>query len=52
MGRFREYIEVEKDTVMERKWTVRAYEQGDEEGILELSKAVYPGRYDRENWLR
>ncbi len=38
---------------MERKWSMRPYKDGDEEGILELWKAVYPNRgYDREKWLR
>lgn len=38
---------------MERKWSMRTYTEGDEEGILELWKAVYPERaYDREKWLR
>ncbi|MGA8849159.1 MAG: GNAT family N-acetyltransferase [Dehalococcoidia bacterium] len=38
---------------MKRKWSMRAYKEGDEEGILELWKAVYPEReYDREKWLR
>jgi GNAT superfamily N-acetyltransferase len=38
---------------MERKWSIREYKEGDEEGILELCKAVYPSRsYDREQWMR
>jgi hypothetical protein len=38
---------------MEQKLLLRAYKEGDEEGILELSKAVYPERqFDREDWLR
>jgi GNAT superfamily N-acetyltransferase len=37
----------------ERKWSVRAYHDGDEEGIFELWKAVYPENpYDRQQWLR
>lgn len=36
----------------ERKWSVRAYKTGDEEGILELWKAVYPDRnYERQRWM-
>ena len=35
-----------------RKWIARPYRDGDEEGILELWKAVYPDRrYVREDWL-
>ena len=38
---------------MERKWSMRGYKEGDEEGILELTKAVNPSRqYDRGQWLR
>jgi GNAT superfamily N-acetyltransferase len=38
---------------MERRWSIREYREGDEEGILELCKAVYPSRtYDREQWMR
>ena len=38
---------------MERRWSIRAYEKGDEKGILELMKAVYPEKkYDREKWMR
>lgn len=38
---------------MKRKWAMGAYKEGDEEGILELWKAVHPQReYDREKWLR
>lgn len=38
---------------MKRKWSMRVYNEGDEEGILELWKAVHPEReYDREKWLR
>ena len=37
----------------ERKWSVRAYRAGDEEGILELWKAVYPDRtYERQRWMK
>lgn len=38
---------------MKRKWSMRVYNEGDEEGILELCKAVYPEKeYDLERWLR
>ena len=38
---------------MEKRWSIRAYEKGDETGIFELMKAVYPEkRYDREKWMR
>jgi GNAT superfamily N-acetyltransferase len=38
---------------MKRKWSMRAYKEGNEEGILELWKAVYPEReYNQEKWLR
>ena len=38
---------------MEPKWIMRAYRDGDEEGILELWKAVYSDmQFDREKWLR
>jgi N-acetylglutamate synthase-like GNAT family acetyltransferase len=38
---------------MERKWSIRAYRDGDEEGILELWKAVYPAKeLNREQWLK
>lgn len=38
---------------MERMWSIRAYEKGDENGIFELMKAVYPEKkYDREKWMR
>jgi hypothetical protein len=37
---------------MERAWSIRAYEKGDENGIFELMKAVYPEKkYDREKWM-
>jgi GNAT superfamily N-acetyltransferase len=38
---------------MERKWVVRQYEEGDEEKILDLWKAVHPEKsYDREKWMK
>ncbi len=38
---------------MQRRWSVRKYREGDEQGILELWKAVYPSRkYDPEPWLK
>jgi len=38
---------------VERKWSIRAYREGDEEGIFELWKAVYPQmKYDRDRWMR
>lgn len=38
---------------MERKWLARPYQEGDEEGILELRQAVYPEKeYDWDKWLR
>ena len=38
---------------MERRWFIRAYEKGDENGIFELMKAVYPEKkYDREKRMR
>lgn len=38
---------------MERKWSIRAYREGDEEGIFELDKAVHPSRTgDMEQWLK
>lgn len=37
----------------ERKWLARPYRDGDEEGILELWKVVYPKpSYDREAWMK
>jgi GNAT superfamily N-acetyltransferase len=37
----------------ERKWLIRVYRDGDEEGILDLWKAVYPERtYERRQWTR
>lgn len=36
-----------------RKWVARPYRDGDEEGILELWKAVYPDRqYARQEWMK
>ena len=38
---------------MERRWSVRAYREGDEQGIFELFKVVYPSRqYDWDRWIR
>lgn len=38
---------------MESKFLIRPYKEGDEEGILELWKAVYPERkYDKHQWMR
>jgi len=38
---------------MGQKWSMRAYREGDEDGILELWKATYPEKeYDRKGWLR
>ncbi len=38
---------------IKRVWSLRAYQEGDERGILELWKAVYSGRnYDPEQWMR
>lgn len=35
------------------EWSTRAYREGDEEGIFDLWKAVYPENpYDRQQWLR
>lgn len=35
------------------KWFTRAYREGDEEGIFDLWKAVYPENpYDRRQWMR
>lgn len=37
----------------ERKWSLRAFRDGDQEGILELYKVVYPEReYDRDKWMK
>jgi len=38
---------------MKRVWSIRPYKEGDEEGILELRKAIDPPRkHDRERWMR
>jgi GNAT superfamily N-acetyltransferase len=38
---------------MERAWSVRTYEKGDENGIFELMKAVYSEeKYYREEWMQ
>lgn len=38
---------------MNRKWSIRVYQDGDEEGIYQLYNAVYPAyQTDRESWLR
>ena len=38
---------------MKREWTVREYKKGDENGILELMKAVYPDKKIlKENWMK
>ena len=38
---------------MEPTWSMRPYTNGDEEGVFDLWKEVYPQRqYDREQWLR
>lgn len=38
---------------MKQKWSVREYKEGDEVGIFELCKAVYPeGDYEPEHWMR
>lgn len=38
---------------MKQKWSIRAYREGDEEGIFELDKAVHPSRVsDMEQWLK
>jgi len=38
---------------MERKWSIRAYREGDESKIFELWKAVYPAEgYNEEQWMR
>ena len=37
----------------ERRWSTRTYRDGDEEGIFELWKAVYPEHsYDQQQWMR
>ena len=38
---------------MHNEWAMREYHEGDEEGIFELFKAVYPQKeYDYSKWLR
>jgi len=38
---------------MKQAWSIRPYKEGDEEGIFELWKAVYPAmKYDQEKWMR
>lgn len=37
---------------MNYPWVVRSYQDGDEEGILDLVEATYPGRWDRNIWLK
>lgn len=38
---------------MKYAWSIREYREGDEEGILQLSKAVHPDRdYSQEKWSR
>ena len=38
---------------MPRKWIIREYREGDEEGIFDLCDAVYPeARYDKESWMK
>jgi len=38
---------------MDKKWAMRDYHEGDEEGIFELFRAVHPEReYDYGKWLR
>jgi len=38
---------------MDKKWAMRDYHEGDEEGIFELFRAVYPQReHDYGKWLR
>jgi RimJ/RimL family protein N-acetyltransferase len=54
VGRFAEHEKKVWVITMERKWLIREYKEGDEEGIFELWKAVYPDdrEYNREKWLR
>jgi len=36
-----------------KEWRLKPYKEGDEEGIFELKKAVYPDReFDRKLWLK
>jgi len=38
---------------LERKWSIRAYKEGDEKGIFRLDKAVHPSEAsDLEQWMR
>lgn len=38
---------------MEIKWVIRYYEEGDEEKIIDLYRAVHPEKdYDREKWMK
>ena len=38
---------------MERELLIRAYKEGDENKILELSRTVHPERkYDKQQWMR
>ena len=38
---------------MKREWSIRAYREGDEEGIYQLDQAVHPSeQYDRDGWMR
>ena len=38
---------------MKRRWSIRAYQKGDENGIFELMESVYPEKkYDRGEWTR
>lgn len=42
-----------KGVNMERRWSVRAYKEGDEKRIFELTKVVYPKkRYNKEKWMQ
>ena len=38
---------------VQRKWILREYKEGDEEGIFDLCNAVYPeAQYDKESWMK
>lgn len=38
---------------MKPEWSIRAYKEGDEEGIYKLHQAVYPSeQHDRDAWMR
>ena len=38
---------------MQREWLLRSYQAGDEAGIFDLYRAVYPSvQCDKEQWLR